>query len=56
MWNLKAAGTGKYAFEMISRDLQVAHHQKKKKKNLAQPYFANWRFDLKVWLIKKNEK
>ena len=26
MW--KAAGAGKCAFEMISRDLQVAHHQK----------------------------
>ena len=24
----KAAGAGKCAFEMISRDLQVAHHQK----------------------------
>ena len=35
----KAAGAGKCAFEMISRDLQVAHHQK----NLAHPYFANWR-------------
>ena len=29
MW--KAAGAGKCAFEMISRDLQIAHHKKKNK-------------------------